>query len=252
MSLTTSRDEAGPVEMPHAPWPAQTYRPGTSGTVPISGRPSNDNGRAHARTRRGDASSSAGTKRTACFRIRGARAIGSGSPVINVEPTLTSSAVVTRLNNSSGGSPPSRPTSSSTDRGPSFRRTDTTTPQSCVIGGTVDQPGTRDGVHGRRHQDFARGNSTTRAQLHSSCSPAVQRDFSGAANLDRRPGRPGALRKCIGRRSRCNWVAGLEPAGHEIAGQRRLELVQLDRIEHPRSHIGRDLSDRRCASCDNV
>src|SRR5688500_7530169 len=37
---------AGPVEIPHGPWPAQTKRPATGGTAPTNGRPSTDCGRA--------------------------------------------------------------------------------------------------------------------------------------------------------------------------------------------------------------
>ena len=46
-----SRPLAGPVEMPHGPWPAAIHRPSTPGARPSSGRPSRLSGRAH--TRRG-------------------------------------------------------------------------------------------------------------------------------------------------------------------------------------------------------
>ena len=56
ISSTTIRAEAGPVEIPQAPCPAQMNRPGISAMRPMSGRPSMLCGRAHARVPRMGAS----------------------------------------------------------------------------------------------------------------------------------------------------------------------------------------------------
>ena len=56
-----SRAEAGPVEIPHDPWPAHTTSPRRPATRPMSGRPSALCGRAHARVPRIGASATPGT-----------------------------------------------------------------------------------------------------------------------------------------------------------------------------------------------
>jgi len=66
----TCRADAGPVVMPHGPWPEQRNSPSTHGTRPTSGRPSAARGRAQARVSRIGASATAGTKVAARARIR--------------------------------------------------------------------------------------------------------------------------------------------------------------------------------------
>src|SRR5687768_13660289 len=89
--------EAGPAEMPHGPWPAQTNRPSTPGIGPTIGRPSKDAGRAQARTLSGRAPRRRGTNVAACSSTAGARACASGSCSRNVEPTLLTPPAVMRL-----------------------------------------------------------------------------------------------------------------------------------------------------------
>ena len=75
---TTTRAVAGPVEMPHGPWPAATQSPSWPRSSPTSGRPSSDCGRGHARAPTTFARASAGTKRSPARRSGPAQAAGSG------------------------------------------------------------------------------------------------------------------------------------------------------------------------------
>ena len=60
MARAAMAADAGPVLMPHGPWPAHTKRPSTAATGPTKGRPSTDCGRAQSRRSISSAPSMAG------------------------------------------------------------------------------------------------------------------------------------------------------------------------------------------------
>jgi|BarGraNGADG00212_1021973.scaffolds.fasta_scaffold23625_2 hypothetical protein len=98
-----SRADAGPVEIPQGPWPEHTYNLSRPGMRPMSGRPSSDWGRAHARQLRICASRSDGTNRTARARSGSTHASGSGRSRRNVDPIALTSGSGTKLNCAVGG-----------------------------------------------------------------------------------------------------------------------------------------------------
>ena len=150
ISSTTSRADAGPVEMPHGPWPEQTNRLVNPATAPINGRRSNERGRAQTRTRVGWAPSKRGQEARRRCRAGAPRAPWDLAADRGMRTRCRSPMrAVTALNSCTGCAPSlSIPSSSRTARGAISRSTVAMTPHSGRIGDRSFQPGTTSDVHG--------------------------------------------------------------------------------------------------------